>query len=90
MAKAGLFSSLALNIIFTVLENTKVVDIHWLHRAGAVFVFALALMFAFRGDAKEMESKVPENYDISPWKHANKIGIGIIVFIVGIYAMLWK
>ena len=90
MAKAGLFSALALNIIFTVLENMKVVDVHWLHRAGGVFVFSLALMFAFRGEEKKLEAKVPENYDITPWKHANKIGIGIIVFIVGIYAMLWK
>jgi len=90
MAKVGLFTALALNIIFTVLENVKVVDIHWLDRAGAVFVASLALMFAFRGEEKELEAKVPENYDITPWKHANKVGIAIIVFIVGIYAALWK
>ena len=90
MAKVGLFTALGLNILFTVLENMKVVEVHWLHRAGGVFVFTLALMFAFRGEEKKLEAKVPENYDITPWKHANKIGIAIIVFIVGIYAMLWK
>ncbi|MCM8528286.1 MAG: solute:sodium symporter family transporter [Lentisphaeraceae bacterium] len=90
MAKAGLFSALALNIIFTILENTGAVNVHWLHRAGGVFVFSLALMFAFRGEEKKLEPKVPENYDITPWPHANKVGIGILVVILAIYASLWK
>ena len=90
MAKAGLFTALGLNILFTLLENTKVVEIHWLHRAGGVFLFTLALMFAFRGEEKKVETKLPKNYDITPWKHANKVGLGIVIFIIGIYAMLWK
>ena len=94
MAKVGLFTALGLNILFTVLENTGALKdwtwYHWLHRAGIVFVISLILMFVFRGEEKKLEAKVPENFDITPWKHAGKVGAGIVIFIVGIYAALWK
>ena len=90
MAKVGLFTALVLNIVFTVLENTGAVNIHWLHRAGAVFVASLILMFAFRGEETKLDSKIPENFDITPWKHAGKVGAGIVIFIIAVYASLWK
>ena len=66
---------------------------HGLHLAGVNFVFLMLIMLSFRilkPQAVPFVQKHSGDIDITPWKLAKPVGLGIVIVIAAIYLSMWS
>jgi SSS family solute:Na+ symporter len=66
-------------------------DIHFLHFLAFVFLLTIVLMLLlshFKPAAHEYEQAYTGEVDITPWKHARKVGVVISLVTITIYVLL--
>jgi len=83
---------MAFQLYFGIL-NAKMLGIHPLHVAGANFALLMVIMGAFRllmPQREPYEQQYSGDVDITPWKLAKPVGLGIAVIIAGIYFGMWN
>lgn len=89
-AKIGLiysFVAICLGYFFKPVADI-VGNIHEFHFIGAVFASTVALMLII-GKVKPRETPWEQQYsgdvDLTPWKFAKPVGIGLVIFVLGVY-----
>jgi solute:Na+ symporter, SSS family len=68
-------------------------EMHGLHVAGVNFAFLMLIMLAFRilkPQPEPFEQKYSGDIDITPWKLAKPVGLGLILVIAAIYLSMWS
>ncbi|MCA9009254.1 MAG: solute:sodium symporter family transporter [Planctomycetaceae bacterium] len=81
------------NLGFTIAEKFYGWKMHGLHVAGINFAFLMLIMLAFRvlkPQAEPFEQKYSGDIDITPWKLAIPVGLGLIVAVAAIYLSMWS
>ncbi len=66
-------------------------QVHGFHLLGIVFGASVLFLFIISRVAGEKEPWVQQDakaVDLTPWKYAKPLGVGLIVFVVGIYIYL--
>lgn len=81
------------NLGLTIGETFYGWKMHGLHLAGVNFVFLMLIMLAFRilnPQAIPFEQKYSGDIDITPWKLAKPVGLGLAIVIAAIYLGMWS
>jgi len=66
---------------------------HGLHLAGVNCAFLMLIMLTFRvlkPQSEPFEQKYSGDIDITPWKLAKPVGLGLILVIAAIYLSMWS
>ena len=89
-ANAALVAGIAFQSYFGIYSGNHIggVALHWLHVAALNFVFLIALMYLIRLVAPRSEpyvQKYSEDVDITPWRFAKPVGVGVVVLIAIMY-----
>jgi SSS family solute:Na+ symporter len=81
------------NLGFTIGEEFYGWKMHGLHVAGVNFACLMLIMLAFRvlkPQAEPFEQKYSGDIDITPWKLARPVGLGVVVAVAAIYLSMWS
>ena len=68
-------------------------EMHGLHVAGVNFALLMLILLAFRilmPQPEPFEQKYSGDVDITPWKLAKPVGLGITLVVVAIYLSMWS
>jgi SSS family solute:Na+ symporter len=89
-ANVGLVAGIVFQSVFGIWAGNSVlgIEMHWLHLAALNFIFLIVLMYAIRlvmPRAVPYEQQYSEDVDITPWKLATPIGIGVMILIAAMY-----
>ena len=66
-------------------------EVHFLHFLAVIFVLTVAIMLIishFRPADHIYEQTYTHEVEITPWKHARKLGFAIIVVTIAFYVLL--
>jgi SSS family solute:Na+ symporter len=66
-------------------------DIHFLHLLAFVFIITVIAMLAvsyFKPSDKVYSAKSSGVVDLTPWRHANKVGLLITILTISFYVLL--
>ncbi len=83
---------MAFQLYFGILHD-KMLGLHGLHVAGVNFALLMLIMGAFRllmPQKEPFEQQHSGDVDITPWKLARPVGLGIAVIIAAIYFGMWS
>ena len=81
------------NLGLTIGENFYGVRLHGLHLAGVNFSLLMLIMLIFRWvvpQQKPFLQKHSGDVDITPWKLAAPVGLGIVIVIAAMYTVMWN
>lgn len=81
------------NLGLTIGDEFHGIRMHGLHLAGVNFVLLQFIMLAFRlvmPQQQPFEQEYSGDVDITPWKYARPVGLGLVVVIAGMYLSMWS
>ncbi len=89
-ANIALVAGIVFQSYFGIYKGNKLgdVELHWLHVAALNFAFLMVLMYVVRlatPRAEPYEQKYSEDVDITPWRFAKPVGVGVVVMIAIMY-----